>query len=56
MRWLVNAWSCADILFIDGLVVEKSWAGNPTPTILDEIRGWLHLDCTFRKNLSCPLP
>ncbi len=45
MRWLVNDWTCADIQFVDGLVVEKSWAGNDeNPGILDEIRRWIHLD------------
>ena len=45
MRWLVNDWTCADIQFVDGLVVEKSWAGNDVnPTILDEIRRWIYLD------------
>jgi hypothetical protein len=45
MRWLVNDWICADIQFVGGLVVEKSWAGNDeNPTILDEIRRWIHLD------------
>jgi hypothetical protein len=45
MRWLVNDWTCVDIQFDDGLVVEKSWAGNDeNPSILEEIRSWVHLD------------
>jgi hypothetical protein len=45
IRWLVNDWTCADIQFADGLVVEKSWAGNDeSSAVLDKIRRWLRLD------------